>query len=285
MTTPTGTISLQDVQNEFGGSHPIYLSGDYKGETSDGVNPTALSELQGLSAVTEVNLTISSNTTNYDIESAARSAGWDGASPVIVNLTNNANVWGNPAMRTGNFGGWLEEPIHFTNALRVVGNGGNGGNGNATSSGTNGGGGGYGLYIDGSDTIEITNNHTISGGGGGGGGGGGAQYYGADGCSTTYRQGGGGGGGAAYGSGGSGYQNGGGGSLTGGGSGGDGEGLGSAGNGGSGGSWGNNGSGGQSGSGSCTNYSGGSGGTRGYYVYGNASVTWLTTGTRRGRVA
>lgn len=290
MTTPTGTISLSQVQNEFGGSHPIRIS-EYRQYTADGSNPTSMSELRGLTAVTDIDLYITSNTYNYDIEAQARAAGWDGNSPVEVNVQINSGVYvrgssaSTWAMRTGYFADHLVRDIQITNYGNIIGRGGRGGNGGSAgnyvgNNGASGGTGGTGLLVDWSDTVDMYNYGLLAGGGGGGGGGGGAVHNSKSGL--TYYTGGGGGGGAANAWGGSGDPSGSTGGTTGGGSGGDSSGD-YAGSGGSGGNRGANGSGGGSGNGNYNNGSGGSGGTRGYYVNGLSKTSFFATGTRAGR--
>lgn len=247
------------------------------------------------------NLVISSNTSDYDIESAARSAGWDGVVDCIVNVTINSGVdvtgtstsFASGAIRTGNFFGRLAQPIRLENNGRIIGKGGNGGAGNvASNNGLPGGGGGNGLLVDNEDPVDLYNYGTISaGGGGGGGGGGGTDNVGADATCTGF-EGGGGGGAAKSGLGGSGWNNGGNGGTTGGGSGGDGEGNNDpivadvGGDGGGGGNWGNNGGGGAAGLNGCNGRGvGGSGGSRGDYIDGDSSVNYIVTGTLRGSVS
>jgi hypothetical protein len=124
--------------------------------------------------------TISSNTANYNIKSAALSAGWNGTTPLAASVTINAGVYvysaatGAYAFQTG-----VTFPANTTLALTnngtILGCGGAGGTGYCLGVGyvniapTAGGAGGPAMLLQ--QAITITNNGIISGGGGAGGGG------------------------------------------------------------------------------------------------------------------
>ena len=229
-------------------------------------------------------LTITSNTTNYNIYNALNSP----ASPVNVTLTINSGVVvgstsiSSPALTTGNLPAGSE--VTIINNGYILGKGGNGGNypGGQTS-GLPGGNGGPGLEI--TLAASISNNGIIAGGGGGGGGGGGSD------CSECYDDpGAGGGGGAGYNSGTGGTSpetgtyTGSPGSLLLGGAGGTVSPHGGsaeyqqAGNGGNGGDLGTGGQNGQNGA----TYPGGTGGNGGAAVVGSNFITWTLQGDVRG---
>ena len=126
------------------------------------------------------NLTIASDTSNYNIASAAITAGWDGTSDATVNLTINPAVYvysnspGAVALDVGSGfpGGSL---INVTNNGTIVGRGGDGGTAvyppnNANPAGNPGLPGSTGFNT--TRPVTFTNNGIIAGGGGGGGGGG-----------------------------------------------------------------------------------------------------------------
>lgn len=222
------------------------------------------------------NQTLSSNTTNYNLKSAAITAGWDQVKKLKATVTINAGVvvystsTGTYAFDTG-----ATFPTGSTLAVvnngTILGCGGSGGAGNNyPSSGSPGGAAGPALRVQ--YALSMTNNNRIAGGGGGGGGGGPS----AGGCCPW--PGGGGGGGIGNGAGGSGGNSGGSGTLTSAGGGGAGVGAPSSGGGGPGGSYGSTGSGG----GSSFIRGGGSGGAAGGAIVGVSNVTFVVTGTING---
>ena len=102
----SGTISITDIVNEFGGSVPHSLSEYYRdGGAVPGNNtnvPTsgAISMSNFYSAVNEIQLTISSNTTNYQL-SQAFGSNWTTAVPKRLTVNSGVTVGssnGNPAM-------------------------------------------------------------------------------------------------------------------------------------------------------------------------------------------
>lgn len=262
-------------------------------------NRTRMMQAAGAGGVVEIALTISSDTTDYNIYS--NRGGTYEAGNSIITLTINSGIYvGSNSTSTAaliipsDFDA-SDEIIVINNGF-ITGRGGAGGTGGNASGSCGGGGNGSpggsgGPAISASRSVSITNNGTVAGGGGGGGGGGrrtvclAAGYCG---CSQygIYR-GNGGGGGAGYvgGSAGShGYSSQGGGasgsagSKTGGGAGGSnsnmtaaagsGGGLGAAG-----------------GTGASPDCSGAGGGAAGNYATGNSNITWATAGTRLGGVS
>jgi hypothetical protein len=121
------------------------------------------------------NQTISSDTTNYNLKSAAIAAGWDQTVPLVATITINSSIYvyststGSYAFDTGS-SFYSGSTLALVNNGTILGRGGNGGNGglNATP-GTAGGTGGPAFIAR--YAINVTNNGTIGGGGGGGGGG------------------------------------------------------------------------------------------------------------------
>lgn len=123
-------------------------------------------------------LTISSNTQNYNAHSAALAAGWDGVTPIDLTITINPGVVvGSVSTSAYAFDTGSEYPtgssVTIVNNGYIVGTGGAGGTGGARlnfqCSGTAGGIGGPALHVG--HNISLTNNGIIGGGGGGGGGG------------------------------------------------------------------------------------------------------------------
>ena len=123
-------------------------------------------------------LTISSNTQNYNAYSAALATGWDGVAPIDLTITISPGVvvgsvsTGAYAFDTGS-GYPTGSSVTIVNNGYIVGAGGIGGTGGARlnfqCSGTAGGAGGSALHVG--HNISLTNNGVIGGGGGGGGGG------------------------------------------------------------------------------------------------------------------
>lgn len=216
------------------------------------------------------NQTISTNTANYSLTTAAAAAGWDQVSALVAAITINPGVTvysttSSSAAVTvsSNYPLSSGSSVSIVNNGSILGAGGAGGQGELPSPSyyppvSMGAGGAGGPGVKTTFPITITNNGTIAGGGGGGGGSGGLVYIDAD--------------GNAY-------------SSTPGAGGGVGQGIAAA--------TGNGGARGQSGSiGSGTTYdssgyvftngTGGAGGLAGAAVQGNSYVTWLATGTRFG---
>lgn len=305
----SGTISIggstvgQSVNLEFGRTatqqtsmSQLYRNGGIVGNGAPNV-PTSgqisLSQFYGAANNFSFNATISANTNNYNLKSAAIAAGWDGVTPLVATVTVNSGVYVG-STSTGSYGFDTGSSFPAGSSLTLVNNGfivgmggGGGGGGGVYSGGGGGGAGGPALRAQ--AAISITNNGTI-GGGGGGGGGGASAYYG-DPYSGEQRFGGGGGGGGRGLNGGPGGPGGSGHLVNPGGGGGTGTTT-SAGGGGSNGGWmaGNGASGGGLGSGGGTGasgpqYSGGPGGSGGAAVAGNSFITWVATGTRLGAIA
>lgn len=302
----SGSISLSQIQAEFGGSNPIslseyYRSGAYVTPNNTGV-PTggviSLSNFYG--AVKQFAFTISSSySSTQDLRSLALAAGWNGADPVVATIASGVTLRGASGAGGGNgasvvpFGannvagsagstgltisGSFPAGVSLINNGIIYGGGGGGGAGGSNGGGGSGGAGGAGLLV--SVSVSITNNNVIAGGGGGGAG------NNAWGTGGIVRSGGGGGGGAVYGQYGSGGNwegidggPGGSGTETSGGAGGfsdQGFNVGGAG-------------GGLGSAGVRPNdvwnggLSAGLGGAGGAAVSGNSYVTWIATGTRYG---
>jgi len=275
----SGTITLADIQTEFGGSNPISLSEYYRGGayvTSNNTNvPTSgtisLSNFYG--AVRQFAFTISSNQTDANLRTLAISAGWDQSAPLVATIGSGVEITssstGTPALTVS---GSFPAGVQLTNNGTIVGRGGTGGlygRIDLDRPGGPGGDGGVGLSV--SSTISINNAGTI--GGGGGGGGGSVDVYGSN---SAQGGGGGAGFGPAGGTGTSGTPPTAGGLLTGG----------------TGGSYGgerggNGGDAGQAGTygnidGVTTNS--GAGGAAGAAISGNSNITWIATGTRLGPI-
>lgn len=250
-----------------------------------------------------LDLTIASNTANYNVYTASKSAGWNGTDILTANVIVNAGVVvaGTPAgsaLETGPNAIWpAASDIQIHNFGTIVGIGGDGGAGGlafGAQSGPTRQPGFPGLAgstaIIAQKTTTIHNYGTIAGGGGGGGGGGGYST-----TSPSIARGGGGGGGgrSSYfsslgGAGGPGFTNtpgpglpgapGANGTINAAGTGGLG---GFSNDGGTGGDWGTTGNSGSPGLG----VPGGAGGASGKYIDGIVNVTLARSGTLLGTTA
>ena len=198
MTLPSGTtISLNQVNTEL----------SYSSTATIGLNDAAVRTLFGKSsgqismsdgwgksnAVT-INLTLASNTKNYNIFS--NKGGSYVAGKSIINLTINGGVvvgstsTSTYAMDTGS--GWATgDVINITNNGYIAGKGGNGNGGGGTNTdGSPGTAGGSSMNLQWNiTTFTNSSGYVYSGGGGGGGGGGGSSsngYPGAGGAGSTH---------------------------------------------------------------------------------------------------
>ena len=267
----SGTITMGNLNTEMGYSATATISlNDAAMRTLSGTGSgtaVSLSTFYGKANVFNFNVTITSNTTDYNIKTAAIAGGWNQTTAMNATITINTGIYVY-ASTTGTYG--MQTGVTFPAGSKlaiinngfIVGHGGSGGSGATTGAGT---GGGPAFLA--SNAVSITNNGTIGGGGGGGGG-----------CSSGFAgaTGGGGGGGIVLGPGGGagGGGAGGAGTLSAPGAGG----TGGAGPGGAGGGYG------AAGGAGGTNYTniGGAGGGGGACTSGNANITWVATGTRSG---
>lgn len=312
----SGTISLQNLATEFGGTAPHALNEYYR---SGGLVPNApqnasiptsgplsLNQFYGGANRIQANLTISANTSDYTLNTAKVAGYVAGVMDVTLTINAGVTVWGSSI---GALGLDVDTSWHASDSITIINNGtiaGKGGaggkGGGGTATGTAGSPGGPALRAQ--RSVTVVNNGTI-GGGGGGGGGGATRWTSSTDKGTTYYYyiaGGGGGGGAgglvAVTGGAAGAstgltptvasQNGASGNATTGGNGGAGATAtgGVAGTGGAGGKGGNLGVAGASGgNGSGQSIQGPwGGGAAGAAVMGNGNITWGATGTRLGAI-
>ena len=132
-------------------------------------------DFYGKSSSFVFNQTISSDTTNYNLKSAAIAAGWTQTVPLVATITINSSIYvyststGSYAFDTGS-SFYSGSTLALINNGTILGRGGDGGNGGLDATpGTAGGAGGPAFIAR--YAISVTNNGTIGGGGGGGGGG------------------------------------------------------------------------------------------------------------------
>lgn len=281
----SGPVSSQDIETEFGGTHPIGLNEYYRGGAyvpnlpQNSRIPTSgtisNADFYNSSFRVPIPLNIGFPTYNYDVyaRATANPTYYPGLSDITVNVASGVQV-GSTAVNT--YAMKVTNSFNPTDTVTIINNGyiqGAGGSGGSGDSGT-GQGGGSALFVG--RPVKVQNLGTIASGGGGGGGG--AVWLPYKGGPTP---GGGGGGGAGYnaGPGGGGSYPGSPGTSTTGGAG-----NGAIGVGGNGGALGANGQNGGGTSGGGGSVAGGSGGNTGYYIVGNPFVTWTANGTRQGNV-
>jgi hypothetical protein len=212
MALPTsGSLTLEQIQTEFGGSNPISLNEYYAGGANvpagtsgtNGAVPSSgtisISNFYGTQKVAPTfTFSISQHIDRANLRSLAVAAGWNQSSAVIATLASGYYIYstsvGTPALTIdGSFPGG----VTLVNNGFIMGKGGNGASPTSTSynSVSAGQNGGHGISLGVSCTIF--NNSYIAGGGGGGGGNGSTGQY-----STIIEP---GGGGAGGGEGGRGY--------------------------------------------------------------------------------
>ena len=180
----SGQITLDQMHVEVGGTSGTQASindSDIRSMigASSGQANLSFSDFYGASSSVTINITISSNTNNYNLWD--NKGGTYSAGNTTVNLTINSGVTigatslGSYAFTTGL--GWVTgDVINITNNGTIkgkAGNGGRGGNVVYNSSAGNGLGGGMGSpAFRGQFACTVINNGSVYGGGGGGGGGG-----------------------------------------------------------------------------------------------------------------
>lgn len=298
MATPSGTISLNNVNVELGLAGTTTISMNQANVRAlAGVPSGAISmqDLQNKSNRITVTATISANTSNYTLNTAKAPGYSAGKTDMILNINSGVIV---SSSSTGTAAlivdtSWnAADTVRINNSGVILGRGGNGGNGAVGGAATSGTSGGLALQVQ--RALTMNNLNRISGGGGGGGGGGFAIGPGGE------AYGGGGGGGIGVSSGGSGgFGSGPGvaGTLTTNGAGGSGTSVSATvgeppvtytstgGPGGSGGSYGASGTGGTGGSPGFPPRLQAPGGPAGGAITGNSNITYINTGTRNGGIS
>jgi hypothetical protein len=291
MTTPSGQISLNDVNVELGfaGTTLIQMNQDNV-RTLAGVGGSgtviSMQNLQGKSNRVTASVTLSSDTTNYVLNTAKASGYVAGKTDMTLTINSGVTVY---STSTGSYAlqvdtSWTTgDTVTIVNNGTILGCGGNGGSGGTYSAGSPGSAAGPALLVQ--RALTMNNLNRIAGGGGGGGGGGFYNYPSGPKISEAYGGGGGGGGvgagaGGPRGTGATPGTAGGGGSLSGAGSGGAGA-PGPEGFGGPGGSFGSSGTPGDA----TPNAGAGSGGAAGVCISGNSNITYTNTGTRNGSIS
>jgi len=165
----SGTITIQDIVDEFGGSAPHSLSEYYRdgGEVPSNNTNVPTSSTISLSnfydAVNEIIVTVSSGTTNYSCSTAFGSH-WTSAVPKRLIINSGVTVGGTGANPALTIEGSMAGTFIVQNAGTITGYGG------AAQGGT--GGSAVKVLTDNSSGITFNNTGSLQAGGGGGGTGG-----------------------------------------------------------------------------------------------------------------
>ena len=302
-STPGRSINLEfgRAANATTSMSQLYRGGGIvPNATANNAIPTSgtisLSQFYGVTNRVSINIVLSSNQTNYVLNTAKAAGYVAGISDITLTINSgvyvSSNDTGVPALDVDT--SWAAgDTVTVVNNGFIVGRGGNGGAGVSiigprTFSGGSAGSAG-GLAFRAQRGVSVNNAGTIGGGGGGGGGGGARAGSTGEPPQSVNEPGSGGGGGRGGSSGGAGgtlytggaASAGGAGTLTAAGAGGNtgffggaGGGLGAAGGTGQG----------AHSVGEIRGASGLPGGSAGAAVSGNANITWITTGTRLGAI-
>jgi hypothetical protein len=167
-----GSTAGQSIAVELGQSATAQISlNDAAVRELAGVPSGAITmptNFYGKSSSFVFNQTISSDTTNYNLKSAAIAAGWNQTKPLVATVTINGGVYvyststGTYAFDTGStFPAGTS--LNLINNGVILGRGGDGGNGGVNQNGQGGAGGAGGPAFIARYAINVTNNGTIGG--------------------------------------------------------------------------------------------------------------------------
>ena len=175
----SGPLTFQAIQDEFGSSHPISLSEYYRNGGLVPSNNTNVATSGAINvgsfynAVNEINHTVSSGASSYNVQTAAFSSYWTTAVP--KRLTINSGV----ALGT------LTVPASMAGTLIIDHSGSIQGVGGTA----NGGAGATAMTVQSTGvTVNLASGSSISGGGGGGGAGGTGAIFTYYTCSSSWQQ-------------------------------------------------------------------------------------------------
>jgi len=154
----SGAITLQDIQDEFGGSHPISLSEYYGSDTVPASGQISLSDFYGTQNAFSFNVTTGIDGAST-LSTLATAAGWDGTVPIVMTVNSGVHIR-SMSSSTPSLTMNVANSVLINNGA-IFGRGGN----------SNSGAGGHAISITAAGTT-VTNNFGafIAGGGGGGGG-------------------------------------------------------------------------------------------------------------------
>ena len=165
----SGQITLNQVNVELGNSGTAQIGmGDSAVRGLFGIASGEIKMSDGYGKSNEFTLTISSNTQEANVATLASSAGWNGSSALVCNVSSNIYVWSDDTstaglLLTGTFAGG----VTVNNSGFIMGKGGSSGQGYSAPNGT---AAGDAIEISTSSSVTINNNSGAYIGGGGGGG-------------------------------------------------------------------------------------------------------------------
>lgn len=178
MTTPTGTISLNDVNVELGLSGTTTISMNQANvRTLAGVGGSgtiiSMNDLRGKSNRVAISYTFSSNTANASLNISAISGYVAGKSDITVTINSGVYLYATSTANAGLTltGGTTGDTLTIVNNGYIMGMGGDAPDGSSSYPALPGTPGGTALSIPISATINNTNASAYIGGGGGSGGG------------------------------------------------------------------------------------------------------------------
>lgn len=154
----SGVITLQDIQDEFGGSHPISLSEYYGSDTVPASGEISLSDFYGTQSAFSFNVTTGIDGAST-LSTLATAAGWDGTVPIVMTINSGVHIR-SMSSSTPSLTMNVANSVLINNGA-IFGRGGN----------TNSGAGGHAISITASGTTVTNNSGAFIAGGGGGGGG------------------------------------------------------------------------------------------------------------------
>ena len=168
----SGTISIQSVVDEFGGSTPHNMSeyyrngGEVPGNNTNVPTSGTISLQNFYSAVNEIQQIYSSSTTNLNLSSVFGS-NWSSSVPKRVVINSGVTIGGTSGNYAINVPSGMGGTLVIDNSGNVYGYGGAGGGGNGNV-------GGNAIHCTQTSGVTINNNSgaNIKAGGGGGGQGG-----------------------------------------------------------------------------------------------------------------
>ena len=153
----SGAISLQQIQNEFGGSHPISLSEYYSAASGiPASGQISISNFYGAANVIAITL---SNSTNVNLQTTFGS-NWASSTPKQITIPSGVTIGGTGSSDALIVPTGMGGTLNIINSGSVIGFGGQAG-----------AAGGNAIRIN-SASVTVTNSGLIAGGGGGGGAGG-----------------------------------------------------------------------------------------------------------------
>ena len=130
----TGPLSLQDIQDEFGGTSPISLSEYYAiGKNIPASGTVSIQDFYG--AIDTFSLTISTNQSKLNLRSYAVTQGWDEYAKLVITIDSGVVIDSDDTSTSALVvDGSYERGLTLVNSGTIVGMGGDGGTGGLSRS-------------------------------------------------------------------------------------------------------------------------------------------------------